>query len=47
MAMERGATCVEINPEETVVSRWYEHHIRGPASESLAALWPELAASQA
>jgi len=39
IAVERGATCVEINPEETAVSAWYQHHLRGPASEMLRQLW--------
>ena len=39
IAMSRGATTVEINPEETPVSALYEHRLRGTASEVLAALW--------
>lgn len=35
IAVRCGATCVEINPEETPVSGWYQHHLRGPASEML------------
>ena len=38
LAVENGATLVEINPEETAVSGWYGHHLRGPASEMLARL---------
>ena len=38
IARRAGATLVEINPEETAVSTWYEHHLRGPASEMLAQL---------
>ncbi|MHC4957483.1 MAG: SIR2 family NAD-dependent protein deacylase [Planctomycetota bacterium] len=38
VALEAGATLVEINPEETVVSAWYHHHLRGPASEMLQSL---------
>ena len=37
-AAQGGATCVEINPEETAVSGWYQHHLRGPASEMLLEL---------
>ncbi|MHC4550323.1 MAG: SIR2 family NAD-dependent protein deacylase [Planctomycetota bacterium] len=40
LAVERGAASVEINPEETVVSAWYQHHLRGKASEMLRQLWP-------
>ena len=42
LAVENGATCVEINPEDTPVSSWYPLRIRGGASESLQALWPDL-----
>ena len=35
LAVRNGATCVEINPEETMVSSWYQHHLRGGASEML------------
>ena len=38
LAAEAGATCVEINPEETPVSGWYQHHLRGPASDMLRQL---------
>jgi NAD-dependent deacetylase len=38
VALEAGATLVEVNPEETVVSAWYHHHLRGPASEMLQSL---------
>lgn len=36
IAREAGATLVEINPEPTPVSDWYDVHLRGPASEMLA-----------
>ena len=39
LASLRGATCVEINPEETMVSSWYQHHMRGKASEMLGELF--------
>ena len=39
IAVERGATCVEINTEETAVSEWYEHRLRGGAAEVLQSLW--------
>ena len=39
IALQSGATLVEINPEETVVSSWYQHHLRGPASQMLTDLW--------
>jgi len=39
IALATGATCVEVNPEPTEVSRWYRHHLRGPASAMLRALW--------
>jgi NAD-dependent deacetylase len=42
IAVAQGATCVEINPEETAVSSWYQHHLRGPASEMLRRVWPNL-----
>lgn len=38
VALEAGATCLEINPEPTPVSDWYGHHLRGPASAMLAKL---------
>jgi NAD-dependent deacetylase len=38
IAMQRGIPCVEINPEETVVSSWYTHCLRGKASEMLREL---------
>lgn len=47
LAVEHGALCVEVNPEETAVSHWYGAHVRGPASASLAAFWPELDAAAA
>jgi NAD-dependent deacetylase len=40
LAAARGAVCIEVNPEETAVSAWYTHHLRGPASEMLRRLWP-------
>lgn len=40
----RGARCIEINPEETPVSAWYDTHLRTGASDALAALFPGLAA---
>ena len=40
LAVGRGVTCVEINPAETAVSGWYQHHLRGKASEMLRQLWP-------
>lgn len=39
IAMSRGATSVEVNPEETAVSRLYDVVMRGKATEMLAALW--------
>ncbi len=38
IAMRRGAVTVEINLEETPVSHLYQHRLRGPASEVLAAM---------
>ncbi|MEM8882976.1 MAG: NAD-dependent deacylase [Planctomycetota bacterium] len=38
IAVRRAIPCVEINPEETPVSRWYTHALRGPASEMLRSL---------
>ena len=38
IAMQRGIPCVEINPEETDVSSWYTHCLRGTASEMLREL---------
>ena len=38
IALAHGATCVEINPEKTPVSGWYQHHLRGTASAMLRAL---------
>lgn len=37
-AIEAGAALVEINPEPTAVSQYYQRHLRGPASEMLAQL---------
>jgi NAD-dependent deacetylase len=38
LALSRGATTVEINPEETPLSPLYTHCLRGSASEMLARL---------
>jgi len=38
LALSRGATTVEINPEETPLSALYTHCLRGRASEMLARL---------
>lgn len=38
IAIQAGATSVEINLEDTQVSRLYKHRLRGPASELLAAM---------
>ncbi len=38
IAVENGATSVEINLEDTPVSHLYQHKLRGPASEMLAAM---------
>lgn len=38
LALSRGATCVEINPEETPLSPLYTHCLRGTASEMLSRL---------
>jgi len=35
-ASQRGAVTVEINLEDTQVSHFYKHHLRGPASDWLA-----------
>ena len=35
IAVRTGAERIEINPEETQVSGWYNHHLRGPASAML------------
>ena len=43
MAKAAGATCVEINPEETPVSGGYDIHMRTGAAEALRTLWPEVA----
>ena len=39
IAVDRGAACVEINPEATAVSSWYSVHLRGPASRMLRDIW--------
>jgi NAD-dependent deacetylase len=41
IAMRAGATTVEINPEETPLSPYYEQRLRGAATAMLPALWPE------
>lgn len=38
IAVRSGATSVEINLEDTPVSSLYQHRLRGPASEMLAAM---------
>ena len=38
LALSRGATCVEINPEETPLSPLCTHCLRGSASEMLPRL---------
>jgi len=38
--MRASALSIEINPEETPLSRLYDHRLRGSASAMLAALWP-------
>jgi len=39
LAARRGACCVEINPEDTPVSRLYSFRLRGPATTMLLRLW--------
>jgi len=39
IAVERGATLIEINLEETAVSAWYPHRLRGSASKMLHMIW--------
>ncbi|MBM4117060.1 NAD-dependent protein deacylase [bacterium] len=41
LAFRSAALTIEINPEETPLSRFYDHCLRGPASAMLAALWAE------
>jgi len=41
MAKAGGATLIEINPEDTPVSHWYDVRMRGPGSEMLSELWPQ------
>jgi NAD-dependent deacetylase len=38
LALDTGALCVEINPDETPASDLYSVHLRGPATEMLARL---------
>ena len=38
IAVQRGIPCVEINPEETAVSAWYTHRLRGGAAAMLGRL---------
>jgi NAD-dependent deacetylase len=38
IAMQSGATTVEINPDDTPVSALYQHRLRGTASDMLAAM---------
>ncbi len=40
LAFRAGALSIEINLEETPLSRFYDHCLRGSASAMLAALWP-------
>lgn len=39
IAIENCATTIEINPEETPISKSYQHSMRMPASEALTLLW--------
>jgi NAD-dependent deacetylase len=39
VAMKNGAVTVEVNPEDTPVSRLYAHTVRAPAAEALPAMW--------
>lgn len=39
LAMQNGATMIEVNPEETAVSHLYEYVMRQPASVALRELW--------
>jgi NAD-dependent deacetylase len=39
LAMNQGAVSIEINPDETPVSRLYQHRLRGKASEMLPLIW--------
>jgi NAD-dependent deacetylase len=41
LAKRADALMIEINPEETPLSRFFDHRLRGPATEMLAALWPD------
>lgn len=41
IAKECGATLLEVNPEETAASPWFDHQIRTGASEALSGLWPD------
>lgn len=43
IAGQQGARTIEINPEVTPVSGWYDTHVRTGATEALRALLPELA----
>jgi len=47
LAVRAGALTIEINPEETPLSRFYHHCLRGSASAMLAALWPAAGAGRA
>ncbi len=40
IASRRGSRCIEINPEPTQVSSWYDTHYREQASAALSALFP-------
>ena len=39
LARRAGALMIEINPEETPLSPYFDHCLRGPATEMLASLW--------
>lgn len=46
LAQQGGATLVEINPETTPVSAWYDVHLREGATAGLSRLWPDQARSR-
>ena len=40
LAQQAGAVLVEINPEATPVSDWFDIHLREGASAALTRFWP-------
>ena len=40
LAKRRGAMCIEINPEPTAISEFFQVHLRSAATQAMKELWP-------